>query len=202
MNMKMLVPAVCTAVVALSLSPMNAHAQRAVTAYAGTTDVTLSSGFVGALESLNVKLGLVNPTMVSGTVASFPITGGAIDLDTASGNFVHSGGLTLEGGANKVRLQSFIIDTTASTPVITGIVIVNNKVVGRLPLFDLRFPAGFKVPLNTKGNTLALTGVGLLLDAKAAAALNSVYSVSAFTPGFNVGTAKVTAYVSSADWTY
>jgi hypothetical protein len=201
MNVKVLFPTVCAAVATLAMLPATAQAQRAVTAYAGTTDVTLSSTFVGALQSLDVKVGLVNPSMLSGGVVSFPITGGVIDLDTAAGNILHSGGLTLEGGSTKVRLQSFIIDTTAS-PVITGMVVVNNKLVGRLPLFDLVLPAGFKVPLETKGNDLVLSGVGVKLDAKAAGALNSVFSVSAFAGGLDIGTAKVTAYVSSADWTY
>lgn len=200
MKMRSLAPSIC-AVAMLSLVSINARAQRGVTAYSGATDVTLSSTFTGALASLDVKVGQVNPTMVSGATATFPITGGVIDLDTAVGNLVHSGGLTFEGGSTKVRLQSFIIDTTGS-PMITGIVVVNNKVVGRLPLFDLTLPAGFALPLKTHGNTLALKDVKVTLDAKAAAALNSVYSVSAFTAGFDIGTASVTAYVSSSDWTY
>ena len=202
MNIRSIFPTVGAAVVALSLLSTSAQAQSTVTPYAGATDVMLSSGFVGALQSLNVSVGQVNPTMISGATATFPITGGAIDRDTGLGNLVHSGGLTFEGGSIKVRLQSFIIDTTGTKPVITGIVIVNNKVLGRMPLFDLAWPAGFSLPIKTMGNTLAIKGVGVTLDAKAAAALNSVYSVSAFTPGFNIGTANVTAYVSSADFTY
>lgn len=97
---------------------------------------------------------------------------------------------------------SFIIDTTGKKPVITGIVIVDNKVWGRYPIFDLALPAGTTVPLKTKGNTLALANVGVTLDATAAAALNKAYGVSQFTPGFDIGTAKVTAYISSNDWTY
>lgn len=57
-------------------------------------------------------------------------------------------------------------------------------------------------PPQDQGNTLALSNVGVTLDATAAAALNKAYSVSQFTPGFDIGTAKVTAYVSSNDWTY
>lgn len=201
MKMRMLETSIC-ALGALSLLSINAVAQNTVTAYAGATDVTLSDTFLGALKALNVNAGQVNPTMISGATATFPIVTGAIDRSTAMGNLVHSGGLTFQGGQTKVRLQSFIIDTTGSTPVITGVVVADNKLVGRIPLFDLTLPAGFSLPLKTRGNTLALTGVKVTLDAKAAAALNSVYGVSQFTAGLSIGTANVTAYVSSSDWTY
>lgn len=201
MKMRMIAQSVCATAV-LSLLSISASAQSTVTAYAGATDVTLSSTFTSALTALSVKVGQVNPTMVSGAVASFPIVTGVIDRDTAMGNLIHSGGLTFEGGSTTVRLQDFIIDTTGSMPMITGVAVVDNKVVGRLPLFDLTLPSGFSLPLKTHGNTLALMGVKVTLDAKAAAALNKVYGVSQFTAGLSIGTANVRAYVSSADWTY
>jgi hypothetical protein len=101
--------------------------------------------------------------------------------------------LTLKGGNTQVRLGSFIIDTTAR-PVITGLVIVNNKLAGRLPLFDLTLPAGFSLPLRLDEHRLILKGVGLTLDAQAAGALNAVFQVNAFAAGLPIGTAKVTAY--------
>lgn len=148
MKMRMLAATLCAAAV-FALPANHAIAQRAVTAYAGATDVTLSANFVGALKALGVNVGKVNPTMISG-MATFPITGGVIDLDTAMGNIVHSGGLTFSGGTTTVRLQSFIIDTTGKMPVITGIVVVDNEVWGRYPLFDLMWPAGTTVPLKTR----------------------------------------------------
>lgn len=201
MKMRTFTPSICAAAV-LSLLSISAVAQSTVTAYAGATDVTLSNTFLGALKALSVNVGQVNPTMISGATATLPIVNGVIDRATAKGNLLHSGGLTFQGGQTTVRLQSFIIDTTGSTPVITGVVVANNQVVGRIPLFDVTLPAGFTLPLKTRGNTLALMGVKLTLDAKAAAALNSVYGVSQFTAGFSIGTANVTAYVSSSDWTY
>jgi hypothetical protein len=200
MKMRMLAVSACAAAL-IALPTNHAAAQKAVTAYAGATDVTLSNNFVSELKALGVNVGQVNPTMLSG-MATFPITGGVIDLDTAMGNIVHSGGLTFSGGTTTVRLQSFIIDTTGKKPVITGIVVVDNKVWGRFPLFDLVLPPGTAIPLKNKGNTLALANVGVMLDATAAGALNKAYGVSQFTAGFDVGTAQVTAYVSSNDWTY
>jgi len=172
-------------------------AQQTKTLFAGRTSVKLSSTFTSALTDLNVSVGRVFPTEVENGSVGFPVTGGAIDLYTASGNILHSGGLTLKAGDVKVALQSFIIDTTAK-PVITGLVVVNGKLVGRLPLFDLTLPAGFSLPLHLKENRLVLKGVGVTLDATAAGALNGVFNVNAFTPGFPIGTAQVVAY--GAGW--
>ena len=180
-----------TPIVALAMlvSSVNATAQKTETIEGGRTTVALAGGFVSALGSLGVTPGTVSPTrLVDGTV-NFPITGGAIDLDTAASQILHSGGLTLTAGQTKVTLQSFIIDTTGA-PVITGLVSVNGKLLGRLPLFDLALPSGITLPSKPHDGQLVLKGVGVTLDSTAAGALNTVFHVSAFKGGFGIGTAK------------
>jgi hypothetical protein len=180
------------------LSPLS-QAQKTKTIDRGRTTVALSSGFVSALGSLGVTPGTVGPTrLYSGTV-DFPVTGGAIDLDTAAGQILHSGGLTLTAGSTEVVLQSFIIDTTGAAPVITGLVSVDGKLLGRLPLFDLALPSGLTLPLKPADGLIILKGVGVTLDSTAAGALNSVFNVSAFKGGFGIGTAKVIADLSYCD---
>ena len=180
---------------AVALFATVAIAQNTRTIHSGRTSVKLSSTLTTALTDLNVKVGDIDPTEIEEGTATFPITGGAIDLDTAAGNILHSGGLTLSADGTKVRLQSFIIDTTTATPMLTGLVVVNGKLVGRLPLFDLSLPAGFSLPLHLAEGRLVLSGVGLTLDAQAAAALNAVFKVSAFKGGLAIGTASVKASV-------
>ena len=180
---------------AVALFATVAIAQNTRTIHSGRTSVKLSSTLTTALTDLNVKVGDIDPTEIEESTATFPITGGAIDLDTAAGNILHSGGLTLSADGTKVRLQSFIIDTTTATPMLTGLVVVNGKLVGRLPLFDLSLPAGFSLPLHLAEGRLVLSGVGLTLDAQAAAALNAVFKVSAFKGGLAIGTASVKASV-------
>jgi hypothetical protein len=172
-------------------------AQKTETVNFGITTVKLSSTFTNALADLKVTPGTVAPTNLRNGVVDFPITGGAIDLDTAEGNILHSGGLTLEANGIQVRLQSFIIDTTGSTPVITGLVVARNKLVGRLPLFDLAVPSGI-TPLHPRyGVVLELTGIPVSLDPTAASALNTVYSIHAFAGGLSIGTASVDAILAS-----
>ena len=174
-----------------------AVAQNTETVEAGHTIVRLSSDFIAALGTLDVAPGTVTPTAWHDGVVGFPVTSGAIDLDTGSGQLLHSGGLTLYSNADqtKVTLQSFII-TTSGTPVITGLVSVNEKLVGRMPLFRLTLPAGLTVPLTPTGGRIILRGVGVSLNQQAATTLNSVFHVSAFQDGLVVGTAKVTMHLA------
>lgn len=176
-----------------------AFAQKTETVNYGVTTVKLSSTFTDALSALDVTPGTVAPTRLRDGNVDFPVTGGAIDLDTALGNILHSGGLTLEAGGIQVRLQSFIIDTTGSAPVITGLVIVKNTLVGRLPLFDLTIPSGI-TPLKPQyGFVLALHDIPVTLDPAAAAALNKVYSLTgeeAIPGNLTIGVANVEAVLA------
>jgi hypothetical protein len=178
------------AALAMLVSANLASAQKTETIEGGRTTVALASGFVSALGSLDVAHGTISPTRLRNSTVDFPVTGGAIDLDTAASQIIHSGGLTLTAGQTEVALQSFIIDTT-SAPVITGLVSVNGKLLGRLPLFDLALPGGMTLPLEPDDGQITLRGVGVTLDSTAAGALNSVFHVSAFKGGFGIGTAKV-----------
>ena len=184
--------------VALSaLLPIHATAQRAATAFSGATDVTLSSTLLTSLTSLGVKVGYDHPAMLSGATATFPVVTGVIDLNSSAGSLLHSGALIFnaESDSTKVRLQAFVISTASKPPVLSAVVVVNNAVWGRYNVFDLTLPAGTTLPLKPSGNTLSLKGVKLTLNSSMSAMLNKVYGVSQFTPGFDVGTANVTANV-------
>lgn len=194
--MKLRIVSLCAAAI-LALLAVNAPAQHAATAYSGATDVTLSGTLLTSLTSLGVKVGFDHPAMVSGATATFPVVSGVIDLTTSAGSLLHSGTLTFDATSNatKVSLEAFVISTASKPPVLSGIVVVNNAVWGRYNLFDLTLPAGTTLPLKPTGNTLMLKGVKLTLDPSMSAMLNKVYGVSQFTPGFDVGTANVTANV-------
>ena len=74
---------------------------------------------------------------------------------------------------------------------------MNGTLVGRLVLFNLILPSGLSLPLKTEGPLLNLKDVKVELSSTAAAALNSVFDVKAFTAGFDIGTADVFSFV---DW--
>lgn len=164
----------------------------------GKTTVTLSNDFLAALVALRLSAGTVGEGTLRSGVASFPVTGGALDLATAKGEINHTGGLVLAAGSTRVELLSFNIDTSGNRTVLTGLVTVNGDFVGRLPLFDLTLPA-VTLPLQPQAfNNLFLPGVRVALSAEAAQALNTIFGVTAFTQGFNIGTASLFAITTNS----
>jgi hypothetical protein len=184
--------------IAFALAGGSAMAQNTKIPQFGTTEVKLSSEFLQALETLDVTPGVIVPSQLSNGWVSFPIIGGAIDLDTAKGNIEHSGGLTLAAGKTHLGIQNFTIDTTGKTPVITGLAVLNGAVVGRITLFDLSLSSNFKLPIPEYfGSVLYLSRIAVTLDSGAAATLNQVFGTDAFKGGINIGTAKVEALTSN-----
>lgn len=158
---------------------------------AGSTRVTPSTDLINALDSLGVEIGKVKPGKLTGKgIAIFPITGGAMDLTRGKSEIIHSGGFSLTAGNTRVVLNNFIIDTTGTSPVLRGTVIVNGELVGRLVLFDVDLS---DVNIQQKPKLLDITNAELTLNAGAAAALNEIFGVTAFTEGFPIGTANIFA---------
>jgi hypothetical protein len=174
----------------LAVSPASAAPTEATRA--GLTTVHLSTDFLGALTSLKVAPAAIAPGRLvkrHGDVrAAFPITTGAVDLGTIKAEIAHAGGLSLTAGQTRVELSSFLIDLAGSRPVLTGLVVANDSLLGRVPLFDLALGRG-----SVGGNEdfLKVEGVSVTLSEEAAGALNGVFGVTAFTRGFPIGTASV-----------
>lgn len=160
----------------------------------GYTLVELSSGFVGALTSLQISPSKAVPGALYPPLAYFPIVGGRLDASNAKGEIPHSGGLKLTRGTTQVILSDFVIDTAGAAPRLTGIVTANGSIVGRIPLFNLALPA-LALPLNLPAGPeiLRIEGSQVTLTTDAATALNGAFSTTAFVAGFNIGVASVFA---------
>lgn len=178
----------------LAVSTFSAHAQtRAFRT--GVTTVHLAEGFVSALTSLHVKPSAIGPSEFRDGAIDFPISEGEFDPTDLKAEIIHTGGLRLVAGGTTVELHHFIIDTTGAKPVITGLVIVDGKVVTRLTLFDLEIKAS-DVGWESK-YVLELKNVGVTLDSGAAATLNSVFHISALAGGLNIGLADLTGVLTN-----
>jgi len=118
---------------------------------------------------------------------NIPVTGGAINPTTTAAQITHSGGLTLTSGSMVVKLQSFLVDTTGSAPIITGLVGANGKLVGHITLVDLTQPRDFKLPVCEDAGTVTIPNIDVKLNTGAAEPLNSAFGVSAFTGELEVG---------------
>jgi hypothetical protein len=157
----------------------------------GKTSVTLSSDFVNALTTLKVTPGTVGSARLKRGVASFPIVSGSGDLGTVKLEVNHRGGLSLKAGSTIVELTDYAITNLDGKPILTGLVKANNNLVGRIPLFNLALTEGPKATPDHSNTQIQLKGVGVKLAKPAADALNSVFKVTAFQEGLNIGTAKV-----------
>jgi hypothetical protein len=108
----------------------------------------------------------------------------------------------LRAGETIVTLSQFSIENvTGGALRLKGIVTANDSIVGELPLFDLTLtdspsarPSNLLRSDINLGGSLRLAGVRVALSGDAAAALNSVFKVTAFSRGLNIGTASVDAF--------
>lgn len=159
----------------------------------GTTTVVLSDDFLSGLTLLGATVKPVAPATLdtSTKTATFPATAGILDLEDAKGELTHQGGLRFFTSDTRIHLLNFIIDTSGSSPVLTGEVVINSKYNGRVPLFDLKLPATVSLPLDLSGDTLEINNVAMTLSATAASTLNTLLRTNQLTQNFPVGTAKV-----------
>ncbi|MEO1145603.1 MAG: hypothetical protein AAFY26_08395 [Cyanobacteria bacterium J06638_22] len=163
----------------------------------GTTTVALSSDLVGALTALGVEASGFGESAIQDGAIAFGITGGAADLTDTEVEIVHSGGLTLTAGDTEVTLTDFVISNVGDAPTLSGLVTVNGDLVTRATLFDLQL-GGLEAIATDDLTNLDLTDVAVTLSDDAAALLNQVFEVTAFTEGFSIGTAQVDAFVETA----
>ncbi len=184
---------------ALSLASAAAIASPTVSTLGGDTQVVLSDTFVQALVSLGVAPSPSFPARLRQGVATFPIPTGEIDLGSLKGEIAHNGGLNLDAGGTRVNISSFQIDTTGAAPVITGLVKVDDALLGRIALFDLQLTSAPAVRKYRLYGTLQLKDVGVALSADAAEALNGVFGVTAFSAGLPVGTARSNTFFYDPD---
>lgn len=164
-----------------------------VNTYVGSTTVALSPVLLNALGSLHVTPSRQFPGELSGATARFPIPTGQIDLASLHGEIVHSGGLNLKAGNTTVTLSDFVIDTTGSAPVLTGLVSVNGDVVVRLPLFNIALTQTPAIKNYGVAGQVIISGAALSLTSQAASALNQAFGVTAFSQGIPIGTATINA---------
>jgi hypothetical protein len=184
----------------------NAIAAPTLELRAGQTTVELSTEFLGAVTSLGVSVTPVSGGAIRSrngkTTAVFPVTNGNVDTGLLRLEVIHSGGLSLRAGDTIVTLSQFNIENaTGGALRLKGIVTANDVIVGEVPLFDLTLtespsarPSNLLRSDINLGGSLRLAGVRVALSGEAAAALNSVFKVTAFSRGLNIGTASVDAF--------
>jgi hypothetical protein len=189
MNLKLSL-ATILATTTLWFSPP-AQAQPTRSIGSGVTTVRLDTTFLRVLRDENIRTRAFEESVTARNSILFPINEGTIDLANARGEIIHAGGVRFTSPSVNVKLVNPKIDTTL-TPVLLALVIVNDQVIERLPIFDVKF-SGLSTPLKTRKGTLRFTNVTLTLRSEGATALNTVFDTDAFSAGQTFGTATVNA---------
>jgi hypothetical protein len=184
-------------VVTLALATtVAAKAQQATTVEYGRSILVFNPAFTSGIAGLGATLGGVGFSSVdsTGTIV-FPVVNGVVDLQTGSGEVQHLGGISVNANGIAMRLQNFVIDTTKA-PVLTALLVVNNQLIGRIPLFDLVVPPGTSLPLPTTVGVLQLNGFAVTMDPTGAATINGIFGAPAVYGGQPVGTLNLYAVLS------
>ncbi len=164
-----------------------------------STSVALDSGFVSALQSLNVAPSPAGKATVNNGVATFPITGGNVtvykpgEVDPyVQGKIMHEGsGLTLTKGETAVTLENFVVDP-GNPATLAGKVLANGKVAAEsTTLFDLDGSTLQPITTDSQANTATLKGTTVKLSEGAASTLNKAFSTDALKGGTTVGIATI-----------
>ena len=162
----------------------------------GTTYVALDSGFVEALESLELTPGPVGSAAIENGSARFPITGGTVTYyepgtedPYVQGEINHDGsGLSLESDDTTVALTDFVVDPGDSE--LTGTVWANGEIAEEeASLFSL--DGRTLEPLRSVDDGAVLEGTTVRLTQEAADLLNDTFGTDALEGGFEVGVAKI-----------
>ncbi len=146
----------------------------------GQTSVTLDGGTLGLVTGAGIVPGVVAPTTLTGTVATFPVTKTKIAANLASGVIPHTGGLTLTKGATTIKLTNFDINLASGT-----LAAAVNDAATKTPVLDLDVTN----VTQSAAQPLLVKGVGLKLNAAAAGALGGLGAT--VPPGTPFGTAEV-----------
>jgi hypothetical protein len=177
----------------MALAMLAATPAMAITAIptTGLTTVAMNQSFRDLLGSLDVIPRSVGPSVLNGVdgTIQFPVTNAAIDYGTLKAELDHSGGLALQTEAWEVIFSGLSIDTTGTSPIVTGLAISGGNLAGRVPLFDLNLNNMVLVNAN---KSLSILNVGMSLTQIAADFLNNWFSTSAFTKGMPVGIVTIT----------
>jgi hypothetical protein len=181
--------------VAVTLIATSAPAQDICVVNGGRSTVRLNVGMILTLTRTNIGMTGTDTSQRTLGFINFPITSGAISLDTSAGQILHSGGMILTSGTTTVKLESLIVDTLSDNPFVTALVEVNGNFVGRVKLFDFVSPSGSTLPIVPNQGAFYLSGVQLTLDYEAAMALNQAFGYKAFAPGADFGDLQSMVFV-------
>ena len=186
-TMKKLSLAAFVLVVAFTLYAASAQAQGISVVNGGRSMISLNLGLVNLLADNGIGMTGSDTSQRTSGFITFPITSGAINLDTSAGQILHSGGIVLKSSTTTVTLDCLIVDTLGADSFVTALVEVNGGFIGRVKLFDFALPGGKAIPNVSSQGIFSLSGAPLTLDEEAANALSVAFGSKALPSGIVAG---------------
>lgn len=184
--------------VALTISPALALGQNIYPTEGGRTTLTLSKPFLADIAAIGATPTAIAGSQLYNNKISFSIASGAISLDSATGQVLHAGGLTIAAGKKDIRLDSFMLTTLGEQSYVSALVVSNGKFLGRVNVFDITLPSDLKLPLAPNDGDFFLGGVQWNLDPAGAAALNDTFDTKAFKDDMFIGDSLSLVFVPLA----
>ena len=154
----------------------------------GATSLALDPAALQAIVAQGIMPNVIGPATLSGTTASFPITGGLAALDLSAAEVSHSGGISLTKGSTVVSLTDFdIVVGGSGAPQLLATL---NGGATPVAIIDLDLSA---LKPTITGRNITLSGITAKLTQGAADALNAAFHTTAFAGGLVLGQATVNA---------
>lgn len=195
--MKFFAKLVATA--ALSLVPALASAQQGHTIAYGRATINFSASFQQTLSNLGASLTDLNLHPFINGVANYQGTQGVIDLQSGIGEFNTNNGYAVSAGGALIQVQNLTFDfSNPSSPVVTGVFVINGTVQSRVPIFNVQVPSGFSLPFTATSGVAQLNGFTLTLAPAAANTINSTFGGPVLQANSNVGSANVYAVLAAS----
>jgi len=173
------------------------QAQSNIAIGAGVTTLRFAPSFESTVATSGLTLGAVGESSVLQGLFLFPVAEGAIDIDSGRGEILHGGGFQLVAQNLDVTFLNLIMDTTGATPFVTGVLVVNNAMTLRIPIFDAQLPP-LTLPLDIRRGTIDIPATTFTLRPEAVEILNRIIASPTFTSGQPVGTSEMTWIVGQS----
>ena len=167
-------------VVLLLLLPMAAasRAQQVRSVVNGRTTLELNAAFMQTIQSYGASFTDLGMAALQNGTVTFPITSGAVDLDTVAGEVRHKSGLVITADDSQIQLLDWVLDITGSQPTISVLFVINGEEMGRFPLFLVQPPTNLALPLQPSDGVIFIKQASLFLSPAGATTFNNLFGLS------------------------
>ncbi len=162
---------------ASALLPFCLHAQQTADVVSGRVAMRVDPAFVQLLAGADVHLDDLASTPLQTGMVSLPVLTGALDLTSLAGEVRLGSGLVIFADGHQIKLISWLLDTTSSSPVLSTLFVVDGVVQGRLALFALGLPSGLPLPLQPQSGTILVQQASVSLAPEGASAFNRLFGL-------------------------